>query len=80
MEPVDEPTVTLGGFSAAQGAAVSGLNAAYGQMMGAAESLSQDVSVEGIVDLKASEMQVKASTAAIKAVDESLGAMIDDLA
>ena len=62
---VDGPGVTLGGISSAHSQALAGLAAGQDRMLGAAESLSSDVSVEGIVDLKSAEVQIKASTAAI---------------
>lgn len=72
--------MTLGGISSAHGHALAGLAAGTERMLGAAESLHQDVSVEGIVDLKSAKMQMKASTAVVRAVDENLGALLDDLA
>lgn len=77
---VDGPGVTLGSIGAAMDHARAGLSAGTERLAGAAGELSRDVSVEGIVDMRGAETQVKASTAVIRAVDESLGSLIDALA
>lgn len=72
--------MTLGSISSAMDHARAGLSTGTERLSGAAQELSRGVSVEGIVDLQGAHTQVEASATVIRAVDESLGSLIDALA
>lgn len=68
--------VAIDGF----GAARASLAQAQERALDAATRLVQDVDVEAIVDLKLARTQATASAKSVRAYDEMLGTLIDELA
>ena len=62
------------------GAAHAGLAQAHGRALDAATRAAREPDVEAIVDLKLAETQAAASAKTIRAYDEMLGTLIDELA
>ena len=60
--------------------ALAGIQSGMQRMAKASAALSRDVAVEPIIEMKLAEVQVKASAKVVKAVDDSLGQLIDMLA
>ena len=56
-----------------------GISRGMAKMAAAAETLSQEIDVEALVDMKMGEAQVKASVASMRTIDDSLGYLLDAL-
>ncbi|TPV93884.1 MAG: hypothetical protein B7733_18120 [Myxococcales bacterium FL481] len=60
--------------------ALAGIQTGMQRMVEASAKLTHDVAIEPLVEMKLAKAQVGASIQVAKAVDRSLGQLIDDLA
>ena len=72
--------MTLSSTSSAYAAGLAGISAGSQRVAAAGKALVSELEPEHIVDMKLGELQTKASAKVVKAIDEALGSLIDEMA
>lgn len=72
--------MTVSSLPSAYSAGLAGISAGNQRVAAAGKALVSELEPEHIVDMKMGELQTKASAKVVKAIDEAMGSLIDELA